>query len=124
MPRARRRCTNHACDQLAPCPVHTAAPWQTSNRRAELPSDWTHIAAGILERHPTCQLDYPGIWHTSRGPARCTHTSTEVDHIGDKHDHTPHNLRGVCTSCHSRRTLEQAAAGRRDHPNRRSQSLL
>lgn len=121
MPRAGRRCPRHGCDQLAPCPDHTPAPWAGSTRRATLPPDWDRIRAEILERDTTCQLAYPGTWHTARGLTSCTGTPTEVDHIHSATDHTPANLRGVCPPCHRRRTQQQAAAARsntRANPHR------
>lgn len=110
MPRAPRRCSR--CDELAPCPTHTRPAWQGSNRRATLPPDWPAIAARTLRRDRTCQLAYPGTWHTRHGPTRCAGRSSEVDHIGDPSDHTPGNLRGVCAPCHRRRTQAQSASAR------------
>lgn len=119
MPRARRRCGHTGCDELAPCPTHTPPPWATSTRRATLPPDWHTIRADVLTRDPTCQLHYPGTWHTTRGLASCGGTSSEVDHIGRADDHTPGNLRGVCTDCHRRRTQAQSADARRRTDTRR-----
>lgn len=112
MPRASRRCPDPSCDLTVPCPKH-GRPWASSSRRQSLPSDWQAIRARILERDPTCQLAYPDTWPTARGVDSCTGVALEVDHIGDADDHRPHMLRGVCPACHRRRTLEQAAHGRR-----------
>lgn len=71
------------------------------------------MRADVLHLQPTCQLAYVGVWLTSTGPAACTVTSTEVDHIHAPDDHRPANLRGVCQACHRRRTQEQSAAARR-----------
>jgi hypothetical protein len=84
--------------------------WETSDRRQHLPSNWSTITADILKRDRECQLSYPGEWETRNGTMRCTVTATEVDHIGDRDDHDPANLRGACSACHQRRTREQAAA--------------
>jgi 5-methylcytosine-specific restriction protein A len=112
MPRAPRRCTRNGCDELAPCPHHTRPAWQGSTRRATLPHDWPAIVRRILRRDPSCQLAYPDSWHTAHGPTTCAGRSTEVDHIGNPGDHTPGNLRGVCSPCHRRRTQAQSAAAR------------
>lgn len=112
MPRAARRCGRAECDELMPCETHKAQPWAGSDRRAALPPWWNSLARRILKRDPRCKLAYPGEWHTSKGMASCTKVSTEVDHIGDKHDHSTRNLRGVCSNCHRRRTQEQANAAR------------
>jgi 5-methylcytosine-specific restriction protein A len=108
MPRAVRRCGKRDCDQPMPCAEHAAKPWAASDRRATLPSYWGSLATRILKRDKTCQLHYPGTWHTNKGEATCTRIATEVDHIGSRTDHSPKNLRGVCSPCHRRRTQEQA----------------
>lgn len=91
-----------------PCADHARKPWAGSNRRAELPSNWTSTTARILRLDPECQLAYPGTWPTGSGMARCLGVSTEVDHIDDPLDHHPANLRSVCQPCHRRRTQQQA----------------
>lgn len=116
MPRARRRCGTTGCDALATaagrCDAHRPVPWEGSHRRTSLPSDWSSLRARILERDPTCQLAYVGVWPTSTGEARCLEASSEVDHMGDENDHRDHMLRGVCAACHRRRTQAQSAAAR------------
>jgi 5-methylcytosine-specific restriction protein A len=69
--------------------------WGGSNRRAELPTDWyTRIRPLILDRdHHACQS--------------CGRPATDVDHIGDKHDHRLKNLQALCDWCHKRKTSEQ-----------------
>lgn len=79
-------------------------PWTSSDRRAHLPRNWATIRARILKRDRwTCQLRDPG----------CTIRATEVDHIGDRDNHTPANLRAACPACHTRRTGIQAKAAQR-----------
>ena len=112
LPRAPRRCPRLGCDERVPCPHH-GGPWAGSTRRATLPREWPALVALVLTRDPVCTLHYPGTWHTTHGPTTCTRTSTEVDHVGDRLDHNPANLRGVCHECHARRTAEQSAAARR-----------
>ncbi|MFE0039427.1 HNH endonuclease [Streptomyces sp. NPDC059015] len=69
--------------------------WQDSNRRAELPADWyTRIRPLILARDGhACQS--------------CGRLATDVDHIGDKHDHRLENLQALCSRCHMRKTSRQ-----------------
>lgn len=76
--------------------------WAGSNRRAELPADWyTRIRPAILERDGhRCQ--------------KCGAAATDVDHIGDKHDHRPDNLQALCDWCHRQKTARQG----RHSPNR------
>ncbi|MGW6531462.1 HNH endonuclease [Streptomyces venezuelae] len=69
--------------------------WQGSNRRAELPPDWyTRIRPQVLDRDShRCQS--------------CGQTATDVDHIGDKHDHRLINLQALCGWCHRKKTSRQ-----------------
>ena len=69
--------------------------WNGSNRRSELPGDWyTRLRPMILERDEhRCQ--------------QCGGHATDVDHIGDKHDHRPANLQALCDWCHKRKTSQQ-----------------
>jgi len=79
-------------------------PWQTrSRRRAELPPNWPAIRTTVLHRdHHTCRIRSP----------RCTRLATQVDHIGDRHDHTLTNLRATCPACHAWRTSLQGHAAK------------
>lgn len=91
--------------------------WSGTTRRATLPPGWSStIVPAVLARDPVCRCD---------GCPRCTSTgcrraSAEVDHAGDRLDHT--KLRGICRPCHSQRTARQGAAAanaRRDTAVRR-----
>ena len=96
-------------------------PWdQASRRRSELPADWPIIRRDVLERDQhTCQLHGP----------RCTTRATEVDHVGDRHDHGRANLRAACHPCHAERTTAQGHAAARQaraaaqHPRERHPGL-
>lgn len=74
--------------------------WGSSTRRETLPPNWrSQIRPRVLRRDGgRCQLVYPD---------RCVGTATEVDHIGDRLDHSLDNLRAVCEPCHAKRTQEQ-----------------
>jgi 5-methylcytosine-specific restriction enzyme A len=77
--------------------------WENSRRREELPDDWPKIRARVLKRD-----GYRCTW-LMRSGRRCKQPGTEVDHIGDKHDHSEANLRTLCAHHHTERTGEQAA---------------
>ncbi|WP_405944744.1 HNH endonuclease [Streptomyces sp. NBC_00932] len=86
-------------------------PWSSSNRRAELPPDWSAIRARVLARDG----------HQCRGRmrdgSRCPTTSgLEVDHIGDRHDHTDLNLQTLCSWHHKAKTRSESLAARRRRP--------
>lgn len=74
-------------------------PWdRQSRRRSELPPNWPAIRTFVLERDGhRCRIQGP----------RCTGHATEVDHVGDRHNHQPRNLRAACHPCHAGRTAEQ-----------------
>ncbi len=74
-------------------------PWdRTSRRRSELPADWPTIRTDVLNRgQHACRIAGPN----------CTRIATEVDHIGNRHNHSRTNLRAACTTCHSERTTSQ-----------------
>ena len=58
---------------------------------------WRKIRASVLSRHPLC------LFCEEEGK---TTTATEVDHIdGNSRNNSPENLRPLCKSCHSRRTI-------------------
>lgn len=71
-----------------------------SSRRSTLPPDWPKIRQRVLNRdRRQCQI---------RGP-HCVRTATEVDHVGDRHDHSLEQLRSACTPCHTARSAQQGA---------------
>lgn len=95
--------------------------WDSSDRRAHLPDDWSTIRSRVLARDAyTCQIAGP----------RCTGRATEVDHMGHRDDHRPEVLRAVCHSCHSIRSAMQGVESssemraRRLRPQERHPGLI
>lgn len=86
--------------------MHTPKPWAGSTRRRTLPRGWSsNIQPRILRRDG----------HRCQAPEhdpRCDGRATEVDHIGDRLDHSDANLRSLNHWCHLRYTLAQAQAAR------------
>lgn len=77
----------------------------TGARKATLPPDWPAIRRLVLERDGhRCTWPDPD--------ERCTAPATDVDHIGDRHDHHPDNLRSLCGPHHDQRTAAQGVAAR------------
>ena len=66
--------------------------WAGSRRRAELPPNWyTEIRPAILQRDGyQCRA-------VLADGRRCTERATDVDHIGNRHDHRPANLQALFT---------------------------
>jgi 5-methylcytosine-specific restriction protein A len=89
--------------------------WDDSRRRSELPANWsTEIVPRIKKRDGNrCT------WITRNGHRCAETTHLEVDHIGDKHDHSDGNLRTLCHYHHKQRTAQQSAAARRPPSQRR-----
>ena len=93
--------------------------WKGSQRKEELPKDWPAIRAEVLERDgERCTWKM----HTGR---RCSQKATDVDHVGDKHDHGTKgnrpNLRSLCAHHHLQHTAQQAgdaASARKARSNR------
>lgn len=88
--------------------------WGRGSTRA-----WRTLRAQILKRDPACRI----------GDAGCTVVSTEVDHIANIEcggTDNPDNLRGVCHSCHQRKTKREATAGRshRRQPTRKHPGIV
>jgi len=79
--------------------------WEGSTRRATLSPEFFRNRARVLRRDGRmCQLRDP----------MCIGVATEVDHIGDRLDHSEPNLRAACKPCHQNRSSGQGgvAAGR------------
>lgn len=112
-----------------PAPYHRGMPWDTSNRHANLPTNWTQIRRTILNQtngrcqgFPTPPTPRPagggqwtrhtdGHWHT---PA-CDGHATDVDHIipaaaGGTNELT--NLRPLSHPCHAAATCAYNTARR------------
>lgn len=72
--------------------------WASSNRKHELPRNWSTITRRIKQRDPVCT--WPG----------CDQPTTDIDHVGHPLDHSDQNLRGLCGPHHKQRTKQQARA--------------
>lgn len=86
--------------------------WVGSQRKAELPDDWqSRIRPAIIARDSArCR------W--IEGGRRCAARGTDVDHIGDKQDHSLSNLRLLCDFHHKKRTSAQGHAAKKARANR------
>lgn len=98
-------CPNHAEPGTGRCQTHQRAPWRpgSSTRKETLPTGWRDLRASILVRDGRCLC---------QGCPRCTgqpcgRPPTDADHIGDRDDHTPANLRALCSPCHRHRSSSQ-----------------
>lgn len=114
MKRAMHVCPKTGCINLIPaeqryCEAHAKQQRKPDTRpnsaQRGYDAEWRKIRAAYLEAHPYCVV--------------CGQRATEVDHIvaireGGTHDWS--NLRGMCKSHHSKRTIKDQPGGfvRRD----------
>jgi hypothetical protein len=84
--------------------------WAGSRRREELPPDWPQIREQVKVRDGyRCKA-------TLRDDSRCPEPGTDVDHIGDRNDHTLPNLQLLCSWHHDRKSAAQGNAARPKPP--------
>ena len=79
--------------------------WQGSTRRSTLGKDYFRNRAIVMRRDGRqCQIRTPGL---------CIGDANQCDHIGDRNDHRPENMRAACEPCHQQRSSGQGgtAAG-------------
>jgi 5-methylcytosine-specific restriction protein A len=83
-----------------------ASGWKGSTRRQSLGKEYFRNRAAVMKRDAgICQIRIPGL---------CIGTATDCDHIGDRLNHSPENMRAACAPCHGRRSGQQGgrAAGK------------
>lgn len=82
-------------------------PWETSNRKAELPADWDQRRQRVGDRDRwKCQ--WP---RSSRGI--CGSPANQCDHRDDPHDHREESLWMLCEWHHKGKTQQESAESRR-----------
>ena len=82
-------------------------PWESSDRRDQLPSDWASIRREVFRRKgKRC------VWRLPSG-RQCPRPATDIDHIRGGDDHRISNLRPLCEHHHKKRTAQQAIAARK-----------
>ncbi len=87
-------------------------PWDTSTRKAELPSDWAARRMRVLRRdHYRCRARY------SDG-RYCEAPANQVDHIKPGNDHDEDNLEALCRWHHARKSAQEGVAARKPRPSR------
>ena len=75
--------------------------WETSNRKERLPADWQARRLRILRRDRyACQA-------RNASGVKCNAPAREVDHVIAGDDHSPSNLRAICTPCHARKSSRE-----------------
>ncbi|UIW13484.1 HNH endonuclease [Arthrobacter phage Amyev] len=87
--------------------------WDTSDRKARLPDDWTTRRVRVLRRDSyKCQArDSLGVL--------CGAPANQVDHIKPGDDHDYDNLQSLCRWHHARKSSAEGAAARRPRPRQR-----
>lgn len=77
-------------------------PWNSSNRKAQLPPNWSRISKSVIARaNGRCQLRYESI---------CIGRATECDHIQRGNNHSPQNLQAACSPCHAHKSAMEGRA--------------
>jgi 5-methylcytosine-specific restriction protein A len=80
--------------------------WSSSDRRAELPDDWSsRVRATRRRARGQCEWRLPS-------KARCPRPGTDCDHKGKPDDHRLSNLQWLCPTHHKVKTAGEAAAAR------------
>lgn len=83
------------------------ADWKGSSRRSELPSNWPALRRQVLRRcGGRCEALDP------QTHERCAELATDCDHIRPGSDHSPSNLRGLCSWHHQQKSSREGAAAR------------
>lgn len=81
--------------------------WQGSNRRQELPKNWSAIRARVLKRDGgQCVARHPDTG------VRCDEPATDVDHIKPGDYHNESNLRSLCGWHHKKKSSSEGGAAR------------
>jgi hypothetical protein len=81
--------------------------WQGSERRSELPPDWTARRKRVLRRAGgQCEERDP------QTNERCQEVATDCDHIKPGGDHSESNLRALCAWHHQQKSSREGAAAR------------
>ncbi len=87
--------------------------WSGSARRSTLPRQWQAIRRTVLDRdgHRCTWVD---------DGRRCNRPANQVDHLGDRDDHTLANLTSLCAWHHARKSSRQGNDARRRPTERRA----
>lgn len=85
--------------------------WDEYRTVRNLPADWALIRANVFRRDG---------WQC----VRCGAWATDVDHIGNRDDHSLGNLRALCSACHRARTARQGGRAAAAGLKRTKQKLL
>lgn len=87
-------------------------PWDTSNRKAELPHDWQARRIRVLRRDSyRCQA------RDSQGRV-CGAWANQVDHIERGNNHDEDNLQALCRWHHARKSSAEGNAAKKPRPRR------
>ncbi len=82
-----------------------AGGYRGSTRRQTLGKTYWRNRTAVMKRdNRQCRIRTPGL---------CIGTATECDHVGDRLNHSPENMRAACRPCHLHRSGQQGgrAAG-------------
>jgi len=88
--------------------------WETSDRLQRLPDNWGALKRLVKARAKrTSKLGIEQCEKRLPSGARCPRKGTDVDHRIPGDDHSLNNLQLLCPTHHERKTVAEAAEGRR-----------
>lgn len=95
--------------------------WEGSTRRQTLPANWyREIRPAVIARDRSCR------WPTPGGGVCGDPGANQVDHIGDRDDHSLGNLQLLCEAHHRFKSAQQGglAGGRIGRPRGKHPGML
>jgi 5-methylcytosine-specific restriction protein A len=88
--------------------------WETSDRLQRLPDNWGALKRVIKARaRRTSKLGIAQCEQRLPSGKRCPRLGTDCDHKIAGDDHSESNLQWLCPTHHERKTVKEAAEGRR-----------
>lgn len=85
-------------------------PWDSSNRHDRLPPNWPTLREAAIQ---ACGRQCEWIVKHPNGNYRCPDEATEVDHKIAGDNHSPSNLRGLCSFHHAIKSSAEGHAAKR-----------
>lgn len=90
-------------------------PWQGSNRKERLPTNWQELRRTVIARAAgRCQAPM-------RDGTRCSDAGIDVDHVIAGDDHSLDNLQLLCRWHHAKKSAREGSLSRPRYSEKRPQ---